>query len=99
MVFALLDLLDEALGIEVGTASTTGGHGARSGKDHLLATVALKDDVGRMPLIGLAKWEFGALVTPFDALEDLLRHWLLPLPVVWRIHSPSPTPVHIDTPP
>src|SRR5215212_4404410 len=74
--FALSDLVDE--GPDVGAAPTAGGCGAGSAKGHLLAAVALKGDVGRMPLVDLTKRHFAVLVVSFDALEDL-HHGLLPL--------------------
>src|SRR5215217_2620496 len=75
--FALSDVAGE--GAEVGAAPTTGGRGAGSAKGHLLSAVALEGDVGRMPLVDLAKGHFAALVVGLDALEDL-HHGLLPLP-------------------
>src|SRR5215208_1761535 len=75
--FALSDLVDE--GPEVGAAPTTGGCGAAgSAKGHLLAAVALECDVGRMPLVDLAKGHFAALVVCLEAFEEL-HHRLLPL--------------------
>src|SRR5829696_2622551 len=74
--FALSDLVDE--GAEVDAAPTAGGCGAGSAKGHLLAAVALECDVGRIPLVDLAKGHFAALVVRFDALEDL-HHVVLPL--------------------
>src|SRR5215218_1000303 len=73
--FALSDLVDE--GPDVGAAPTAGACGAGSAKGHLLAAVALKGDVGRMPLVDLTKRHFAVLVVSFDALEDL-HHGLLP---------------------
>ena len=80
--FALSDLVDE--GAQVGTAPTTGGCGAGSGKGHLLAAVALEGNLARMPRVDLAKGHFAVLVVGFNALEDL-HHGLLPLPpaVCW----------------
>src|SRR5215204_3399217 len=78
--FALSDLVDE--GAKLGAAPTAGGCGAAgSAKGHLLAAVALEGDVGRMPLVDLAKRHFAVLVVGLDALEDL-HHRLLPLPPV-----------------
>src|SRR5215218_7115747 len=83
--FTLCDAVDEVP--ELGTAPTTGGCGAGSGKGHLLAAFALEVDGGRMPLVDLAKRHFATLVVCFVALEDL-HHMLLPLsPAVcsaWR---------------
>jgi hypothetical protein len=80
--FSLLDVVDEAT--KVGTTPMAGDYGASSGKDQLLAAVALKGDVRRMPLVDLTKRDFASLVVRFDALDDL-RHGLLPLPAARRI--------------
>jgi hypothetical protein len=73
----LSDLVDE--GTEVGAAPTTDGCGAAGGaKGRLLTAVALEGNVGRMPLVGLAEWDFAGLVVRLDALEDL-HHGLLRL--------------------
>jgi hypothetical protein len=71
--FALLDVVDEAT--EFGAAPTTGGYGAGSSKDQLLA--ALEGDVRRMPLVDLAERDFADFVVRFDALDDL-RYRLYP---------------------
>jgi hypothetical protein len=86
--FALFDVIDEASDIEVGAAPTTGGGyggAAGSAKDELLATVALEGDVSWMPFVDLAKRDLARLVVRFDALDDPLRHGLLPLPAARRI--------------
>src|SRR5919199_1192099 len=62
----------------------TSGYGAGSGKDQLLAAVALEGEVSRMPLVGLAERDFTSLVVRLDAMNDL-RHGRLPLPAAWRI--------------
>ena len=83
---ALFDVVDEAIDIEVGAAPTTGGYGgAGSAKDQLLTTVALEGDVSWMPFVDLAKRDLARLVVRFDALDDLLRYGLLPLPAARRI--------------
>ena len=81
--FSLLEVVDEAT--KVGTTPMAGGCGASSGKDQLLAAVALEGDVRRMPLVDLAKRDFASLVVRFDALDKLLRHGLVPLPAARRI--------------
>ena len=83
MAFSLLDVVAD--GAEVSSAPTTGSYGARSGKDQLLAAVALEGYVGRMPLVDLAERDFARLVVPFYGLDDLLCHGLLPLPAAQRI--------------
>ena len=80
--FSLLDVVDEAT--KVGAAATTGGCAADSGKDQLLAAIALDGDVRRIPLVDLAERDFAGLVVRFDALYDL-RHRVLPLPAARRI--------------
>src|ERR687886_1744484 len=62
----------------------TSGYGAGSGKDQLLAAVALEGEVSRMPLVGLAERDFASLVVRLDAMNDL-SHGRLPLPAAWRI--------------
>src|ERR671932_16124 len=62
----------------------TGGYVAGSGKDRLLAAVALEGEVSRMPLVGLAERDFTSLVVRLDAMNDL-RHRRLPFPAAWRI--------------
>src|SRR5215207_10503519 len=74
--FTLCDAVDEVP--ELGTAPTTGGCGAGSGKGHLLAAVALEVDCGRMPLVDSSERHFAALVVCLEAFEDL-HHGLLPL--------------------
>jgi hypothetical protein len=82
MAFALLDVVDEAT--EVGVASTTGGYGAGSTKDQLLAAIARESDIRRMPLVDLPERDLTGLVVRIDALDDL-RHGLVPLPAARRI--------------
>jgi hypothetical protein len=38
-----------------------------------------------MPLVDLAEGDFADLVVRFDALDEILRHGLLPLPAARRI--------------
>src|SRR5215211_6070095 len=76
--FSLLDASGED--VVNNTATLAGGYGALSVKGPPLATAALKDDVRGMPLVDLAERHLPALVVCFDALDDLLRHGLLPLP-------------------
>src|SRR5215210_1895462 len=73
--FSFLDVVGE--GVKVGAARTTGGYGAGSGKDQLLAAVAFDGDVRRMPLVDLPERDFTGLVVRIDALDDL-RHRLRP---------------------
>jgi hypothetical protein len=83
---SLFEVVDEAIDTEVGAAPTTGGYGgAGSAKDQLLAAVALEGDVSWMPFVDLAKRDLARLVVRFDALDDLVRHGLLPLPAARRI--------------
>jgi hypothetical protein len=84
MAFSLSDVVDEA--IEVGTAPTTGGYGAGSTKDQLLAAIARESDVRRMPLVDLPERDFTGLVVRIDALDDL-RHGLVPLPAARHIQG------------
>jgi hypothetical protein len=83
--FVLFEVVDEAIDIKLGAAPTTGSYSAGRGKDQLLATVALEGEVSRMPLVDLAERDLARLVVRFDALDDLLRHGLMPLPAARRI--------------
>ena len=65
--FSLLDIVDE--GTELSAAPTAGSYGAPGGQGRLLTTVALKDGVGRMPLVDPAEWDFVDLVVRFEALD------------------------------
>jgi hypothetical protein len=76
--FSLTDEVDEAA--EVIAAQRTCGYGAGRAKGDLLTTLALDGDASRMPLVGYAERDFAALIVRLDALDDLLRHGLLPLP-------------------
>ena len=82
MAFSHFDVVDE--GIEVGTAPTTGGYGAGSTKDQLLAAIARESDVRWMPLVDLPERDFTGLVARIDTFDDL-RHGLVPLPAARRI--------------
>jgi hypothetical protein len=74
--FSLFNVVDETIDIKVGATPRTGGYGAGSGKDQLLAAVTQEGDVRRTPLVDLAERDFAGLVVRFDALYDLLRYGL-----------------------
>jgi hypothetical protein len=67
--FSLSDVVDE--GADLSAAPTTGGYGAPAGQGRLLAAVALKDGVGRMPLVDPAEGDFVGFVVRFDVLDNL----------------------------
>ncbi len=81
----LSEVVDKVAMVSVAPTADEWGAGG-FGQAHLLAAAALKDEVGRTPLVGSAKRNFFYLVVRFTAISN-------PLGYIHLLRLPPPPPV------
>jgi hypothetical protein len=75
MLFSIADVVNQCA--VIGTTPTRGDYGTGGAKGEFFAALALKSDMGRMPVVEPAEGNFEGLVVRLGALDNLC-------------HSPAP---------